>query len=406
MDPAFSNKPADFLDVLEFTSRHFRLLCKWGLGFAIVTAALSLQWPNRYQAQAQLVVPRGSGGLSALGRVADLGFGFGSAFAGAADKKFFERLVRSRTMSDLLIEKFDLKTLFKVKRQDDARRGLDMLLSVDVKDDVIRIGFIDTDPQRAADVCNAAVGELQRLHLEMQTSRAHRKRLFLETRMAEIAKDLRDAEDQLRAEKVSRHVVEPKEQAKVTLEVAGKILAESFTQQTVLRVQQLSSSGASPDLLATRTKLEELQSQLNRIDFGISATSPSTNTAPLSSALLPLTQLPEHELVLSRATRKTMLYENLYVVIAKEFELSRIEEINDSDKITILDHATPPDRKHSPSRSIWVFWALAIGLTVGAIRCAIRDWADRLKLEDPAKLNSTIAASGWFGRLAGLPKAT
>jgi len=59
--------------------------------------------------------------------------------------------------------------------------------------------------------------------------------------------------------------------------------------------------------------------------------------------------------------RQVDLRQELYRTLRREYETARIQEVNDTPVITVIDSAVPPQRKSGPTRSLWALTALILG---------------------------------------------
>src|SRR5277367_1101201 len=174
----------------------FFLLRFTGYGLALATL-IAFLIPVRYEARTQLMPPdndsgaglaslmamtRGTGGLGML--AGDL---LGLKTSGA----LFIGILRSETVEDRIIDKFDLRSVYSVKHMQQARRRLEenTQIAEDRKSGILDIGVSDHSPQRAAAIAKAYVEELDRLVVELNTSAAHRERVFLEERLLSVKQD-------------------------------------------------------------------------------------------------------------------------------------------------------------------------------------------------------------------------
>src|SRR5439155_9057100 len=75
--------------------------------------------------------------------------------------------------------------------------------------------------------------------------------------------------------------------------------------------------------------------------------------------------------------RNVKYYEFLYEMLAKQYELAKIDEAKDAVVIQVVDVAIPPDRKSKPLRVLIV---VLVGLTVGFVMILwvlIKEWTER-----------------------------
>ena len=141
------NAELTLLDFVIALARRKKTLIVVPLGVAAFTAALSFALPNVYQATTKLLPPQQSqSGAAAL--LAQIG-GVAGIAAGAAGLKspndLYVGMLKSRTIADELITRFNLKKVYDVDTNAKARKiledntvilaGKDGLISIDVEDE-------------------------------------------------------------------------------------------------------------------------------------------------------------------------------------------------------------------------------------------------------------------------------
>src|SRR5207302_8485585 len=165
------------------------LLARVGLYGVLASTLIAFLIPTRYESTARLMSPDSNqtGGLAmAAAALSGAAGGLGSVASDMLGLKstsdVFVGILSSRTVQDKLIQQFDLKKLYGVRRMEDARRNLasHTSLSVDRKSQIIAIGVTDHDPKRAAAMAQAYIEELNHLVADLSTSSARRERIFLE----------------------------------------------------------------------------------------------------------------------------------------------------------------------------------------------------------------------------------
>lgn len=60
--------------------------------------------------------------------------------------------------------------------------------------------------------------------------------------------------------------------------------------------------------------------------------------------------------------RDVKYYETMFELLAKQYELAKINEAKDSSTIQLLDIATPPDWKSKPKRAVITITGFLLGL--------------------------------------------
>jgi tyrosine-protein kinase Etk/Wzc len=90
-----------------------------------------------------------------------------------------------------------------------------------------------------------------------------------------------------------------------------------------------------------------------------------------------------------RRLRDVKYYETIFDILARQFELAKLDEAKEGALIQVVDPATPPDRKSFPKRSLIVLGATVAGFFIGAFLALFQAALLRLKgdPESAQKLN-------------------
>src|SRR6267154_1806348 len=150
---------------------------------------------------------------------------------------FGATILYSRTISDRLIELFQLNRVYHSKLIEDTRIALweHVDISEERKSGVIGITVTDKDPRRAAGLAQAYVTELNRLVAEVSTSSARRERVFLEERLKTVKADLDNASKRFSEFASSNTATDVPAQGKAMVEAAAWIQGEVIFEESTLR---------------------------------------------------------------------------------------------------------------------------------------------------------------------------
>ncbi len=164
--------------------------------------------------------------LAALGKATgDLG-GIGAELLGLKTSgDLFIGVLQSRTVADDLVNKFDLRKVYGVRRYEDARKRLKSRtdLSSDRKSGIITIKVSDTSPDRAAAMGREYVEALNRIVITLNTSSAHKERVFLEERLGQVQVDLEQAEKDFSQFASKNTAIDVKEQGRAMMGAAAEL---------------------------------------------------------------------------------------------------------------------------------------------------------------------------------------
>jgi uncharacterized protein involved in exopolysaccharide biosynthesis len=77
--------------------------------------------------------------------------------------------------------------------------------------------------------------------------------------------------------------------------------------------------------------------------------------------------------------RRVQIQQELYLTLKREFETARIEEVNDTPVITVIDRAVPPREKSKPKLVILLPLALVLGAMISGAWALAADQFDRAR---------------------------
>lgn len=326
------------LELLALLLDHKRLLtllplCVGSLALAITflmkpafTATTQILPPQQQQGSglAALLGTTGSGGIaSALGSVGGL--------KNPADQ--WVGLLKSRVIADALVDRFKLQELYETEYRFQARQALEGSTKVTAgKDNLIDIEVTDHDPERAAQIANAYIEELQRLANTLAVTEAAQRRLYFEKQLTEAKNNLVQAEVQLRQAGVSQDVMKINPDAAVGR--IAQLQATIAAQEVKVNAMRDSMTERSPELRLALTELATLRNQLRSAERD----DPPANKSSSSDYVAKF--------------REFKYYETLFELLARQFEMAKADEARDGALIQVVDVALVPEYKSKPKRGM------------------------------------------------------
>ena len=378
------------LDILIVLAKHKKLIL--GLPFlaAILAAGISLLMPNWYTATTKILPPQQSQSSAAamLGQLGALAGGAGQALGIKNPNDTFVAMLKSRTVADNLIQKFGLKSVYDAKLMIYARKELASNTKIaSGKDGVITIDVDDKDPKRAADMATAYVEQLRDLTLHLAVGEAGQRRLFFETQLKKSKDDLARAEVDLKQFQQKTGLIDPRGQAGLTVSAAASLRAQITAREVQLAAMRTFATEQNPEMLRTQEELSSLRSEMARME--------KNSSTDKGDVLTPVGKAPEVGLEYIRKYRDVKYYETLFELLAKQYEIARIDEAKDATVIQVLDHAVEPEKKSKPKRAlITILTALVAGF-LALIWAFIREAGQRAR-QDPNNPSASISCGATF----------
>jgi uncharacterized protein involved in exopolysaccharide biosynthesis len=366
------------LNLLIVLAKHKRVVVGFPLVAAIVAAVVSQLLPNIYTGTARILPPQQSASaasavLTQLGGVlGGLGGGSaGGAFGLRNPNDLYVGMLKSRTIADSLIARFELGKVYEEDLLSSARNRLQNATTITSgRDGIIAIEVDDKDPKRAADIANAYVEELRNLTKVLAVTEASQRRLFFEQQLLQAKDNLTAAEIAARQGLQKGGLAQVDAQGRSMIEVTARLRAQISAKEVQLGAMRTFAAEGNPELQRTQQELEALRRELGRVE-GSSPVAEGKKDASGSTGLDNLGRL-----------RDVKYYEFLYELLAKQYELAKIDEAKDATVIQVMDKAAEPDRKSKPRRSLIVLLSAFLALFASVLWAFFREAAERAR-EDP-----------------------
>ena len=262
-----------FIKKLRILWERRRFVARAALAGLLAGGLLAFALPKRYESTTQLMPPddqSGSGlallaGLTAASH--SLGSSAGDVLGMKSSGALFIGILRSRTVEDGLVNRFELGKVYRTRLRQDAREELqeNTAISEDRKSGIITIAVTDGSPQRAAGMAQEYVEELNRVVTELNTSSAHRERVFLEERLAQVKQNLESAEKGFSEFASKNSAIDIQEQGKAMIESAATLEGQSVAAQTELEGLKQIYTGDNVRVRTIQARVDELDRQLQKL---------------------------------------------------------------------------------------------------------------------------------------------
>lgn len=379
------------LDLFIALARHKKLVIFTPIVTGALALVVSLYMTPIFSSTAKIMPPQQQQSTGVTAMLGQLG-GLAGAAGGIAGLKnpndLYVGLLESRTISDSLITRLKLKDYYQRKTMDETRQVLANNVDIESgkKDGLISIKVTDEQPQFAADLANAYVDELAKLTETLAISEASQRRLFFEKQLEETKKQLEDAEVALKATQEKTGIILPDGQIQAIIGGIAQLKGMVAAKEVQLNSMRTFAASQNPDLLRTQEELRGMQAQLAKLE--------KDRPSSKGDFMVPLGKIPEAGVEYVRSLRNVKYYETIFEMLAKQYELAKIDEAKQSSLIQLLDKAVPAERKSKPRRAFitlaGIFGGFVLGVSI-AFACALYD-ASRKNPANSARWNKLSMA--------------
>ena len=351
----------------------------------VLSIVLALSLPKEFVSGARIMPPE-QGGNSAAMLAALVGKSSAGGLAGLAGSllgaknngALFVALLHSATVSGHLIDRFDLQRVYHKRYREDTAKRLGHLTKIteDTKSGVITIVVTDETRERARDLAQGYLDELNNLVAKVNTSSAHREREFIEQRLKAVQSELQRAQVELSDFSRKNTTIDVREQTRATVEAGAKLEGQLIAGETELGSLRQIYGDQNVRVRAAEARNAAMQRELRRAN-GQSSAEPDEKDIDPSHPYPALRQLPQLGVQWANLYRNVRIHETVFDLLSEEYETARINEVKSIPTVSVIDVPGLPERKSGPHRTLIVLIStLLSGVITAAFLLARRSWRE------------------------------
>ena len=359
----------DLIAVFHALRREKKTIAAGSLAVLAIATMAALLLPPRYTSSTSFVPPNvgGSNSMASMvsGQLSALGAG---DLLGAVKNPgdLYAGILKSNSIADVLIKRFDLMHVYGVKKGSRAEMKLaaNTDVVVDMKSSIVTVSVTAESPTLAHDLASAYMDALRETNGRLAFSQSSQRRLFFEQQLAKEKDDLEDAEVDLKTTEEESGLIAPSGQTEAQIRTIAETQADIAAREVQLAALRDSATEQNPEVIRLRSEITDLQGQLSRLQSG------SVNR---STATIPTSKVPALQLEYVRKEREVKYHEALFEMLSRQYEAARLDESRDAPVLQVLDPATYPDTKSWPKRSYFVIGGLFFGLFASCVWVLMRE---------------------------------
>ena len=361
----------DLVELFKFMWKKKGLIILLMFLFGAGATIYAFTAPFIYRAECRVIPPgAGTGGglLSQFGALANLA-GMGSV-GKATGGGMAIGILKGDTVIDAIIDKFNLMAEMEQEIRLTARTAV--LNNLETKEDalsgIVSIAWLDEDPQRAADIANAFVDQLQlKLH-DMAFNQAQETRMFFEDQLVQAQQELSEAETAMMKYQQSSGVLALESQTASMLASIASLRNQIAAKNVEISSLSSYTRKDNPRLRLAQSQLEAMTKELKRLEEEQKRSDRQIrqNRATSGDLLASLGSVPELSVEYQRYVRALRIATAKYESMLRQYENARLSEASDLSTLQIVDRATPPDWKYKPQRAKIMIIGTMLGFMLGA----------------------------------------
>lgn len=359
-----------WVDIINRLWSQRRRIAKWALVGLVLSSYFAWRY-CKYEATVALMPPDSQSGLSsllpALSKMPGISAGGGAGLSGLAGDMLgikssgalFAKVMQSRTVEDAMVDRFDLQRrlppwaespvskyapwmpVLGRKRRIDARKELNAATRIedDKKSGVVSVTVRSSNPEKARDMANEYVVQMNRVLSSVMNTAAGREKEFIGKRLQEEDALLRKAEKDLSEFSSGSMAFDPGQQLRVTVESAARLQGELIQARAELQGLEQIYTSESVRIKSARARIAELDQELRRINGGRGGPA-SGSSFPYPSAK----DLPALGVKWADLYRESKIHETVFEMLTQQYEVARIQEAKETPTAKVLDAAVLPEK--------------------------------------------------------------
>jgi tyrosine-protein kinase Etk/Wzc len=365
--------PADFLerssqddvgllDIAVVLARRWRRIALVTVGAALLGALIGFILKPTFTSTAIILPPQQqqSSTSALMGQLGSL-LGGGTSLGLKSQGDMYVGFLQSRTIADRIIAKFNLMSVYDIKKMQDTRVALAKHAVFDLgKDGLIHIAVSDHSAQRSSDIANAYVDELYAMNATLAISEASQRRLFFDQQLKEEKAALEAAESDLKSTEERTGLIQLSGQAESIIRSIADLRAQISSREVQMQAMRTFATDQNPDMTMLQQEIAGLRQQLSKLQDDQQHLAPGDTQVPAG-------RVPAEGLEYARKLREVKYHEALFDLLSRQFEAARIDEAKSAPIIQVVDRAVPLDRKSGPHRMLIALGFGAVGFVLACV---------------------------------------
>ncbi len=301
-------------------------------------------------------------GSSAIPDIGDLSEIAGSTST-SKELALYENIIISRRSLENLIVKFDMMEENNYRFMQDAVKDFrENILSIK-KDKVagtMEIGVYNKSPEKAKEMADFLIDELNKINIEMNVQSARDNRVFIEERYELVKADLKQIEDSL-IDYQNRFGIAPEIQVQAAVKADIELEAQVKAEEVKLELLSKILSPEESEVLTQKEKINLLRKQLEE-----------SRTSSFEENKLNTFGSPQIIMNFLRLKRNVEVQNKIMTTLIPLLEKAKIDENRETPTIVVLDKPFVPERKAKPKRITGVLILAFVAFTFASLFFILR----------------------------------
>ncbi len=338
---------------------------------AVAAVAISLMLPNWYAASARVLPPEaGSANPLSAALMKNLPSAATSLLGGkTGDYARYLTILSSRRLLESAVDRFNLVEVYETGDSPTPREDAIEFLAenidfpVDEEYEFLSVMVMDTDPERAAEMANFFVAELNRINADLTSESAGSYRRFVESRYDEALSTLDSVMTASQSFQQKYGLYDVPAQLQTFFQTLATLRASAVQNEITYEALRAQLGADNPQVQSMQDIVRAHNQKFQRVLDG------QEQLLPVSKDVMPTVMRQYMEL-----EREGMVQARILEVVGPMLEQARFDEEKKTEAVQIVDQAVPPVRKFWPRRSVIVVTTTLSIFLLSVIFVLVFEW--------------------------------
>jgi len=399
----------NILDLLLLIARYRKRIFLIVFGITLVALGASLVWPKTYKSTVRFAqYDSGGGGMagSLISSLVQMPFSSGRV---SAEQSTI--ILRSRTMQDAVIDRFDLAEVYGISVREYVREELANNTIIEEAREggigfspivSVSLSVTDRSPERAKEIAEFYMSQLDSMMTGINRKNAEMTLRTYERRYLQNVQELEEAEQALTAFQEEAGILEPESQLRAMMSTIGELRAQMVGLDVQINIAKATLRDSAPQVMELEKQRAEVEKVYNDLirdserefsgsagtgsgagsgtgsSVGSGAGSGTGSRTGMSGDLFPpMMEMPKMGLEYARLFRERTIQEKIYELIYPQYEQQKMLLDDTNSGIRLIDEANLPTYKHKPKRALIVIAGFLFSIFVAFFSITFSEFVKR-----------------------------
>ena len=346
-----SNNETNLLDILIIIAKHKKFVIIVVFLASIFAVTYSLLTPEYWRSYVTFTEASSNMSMQSL---PDNVMGFDtSSLLGSVDQSkthLFKTVIYSRSFLEKVIDKYGFTEYFEIEDPDTlvvkeqtlkAVREEVIGFSTDEESGVHKLSILHKDRYLAAEISNELFSKLEEYLNNEKLTKSKRNRIFLERRIEELDDLIDSLAANAQGFHIQENIVSLNQQSEMVIQLYAKLVSEKMTKELELENAVLYLKNDNFAITKLKNELKMLNDRIHQVE-----------TQAYAKYVTPIDSVSALQVKAAKLEMNLLLQKEVYEFIYPRYEKARIDELNDSPLIEVIDSAIPAGLRAKPKRAL------------------------------------------------------